>query len=113
MLDGSNEEEAARDATLTNEVTSGIGGLMILSSHDDASWVVVERPLRPQSALARAGGGRASFWSAFPGSVLVASSALTDAPSLCSLGGAGGVCGGGEGHVASLTGRPRNQGYTG
>ena len=47
VLDGSDEEEAAHDATLADKVTSGIGGLTILSSHDDASWVVAERPLRP------------------------------------------------------------------
>ena len=97
VLDGSDDEEAARDATLADKVTSGIGGLTILSSRDNASWVVAERPPRPQSAPAWAGGGRTSFWSSFPGSVSVASSALTDAPSLCSLGGAGGVrVGGGD-----------------
>ena len=95
VLDGSNEEEATRYATLADEVTSRIWGLTILSSRDGASWVVAERPLHPQSAPAQAGRGRASFRSAFPGFVLVASSAPTDAPSLRSLGGAGGVHGGG------------------
>ena len=96
VLDVSDEEEAVRDATLADKVASGLGGLTILSSRDDASWVVAEHPLRPQSAPARAGGGRATFRCAFPGSVLVASSALTDAPLLHSLGGAGGVRGGGD-----------------
>ena len=97
VLDGSDDKEAARDATLADEVTSGIGGLTILSSRNNASWVVAERPPRPQSAPAWAGGGRTSFRSSFPGSVSVASSALTDAPSLCCLGGAGGVrVGGGD-----------------
>ena len=95
VLDGSNEEEATCDAMLVDKVTSGIGGLTILSSRDNASWVVAERPPRPQSAPAWAGGGRTSFRSSFPGSVSVASSVLTDAPSLRSLGGAGGGCGGG------------------
>ena len=97
VLDGFDKEEAARDAMLADAVTSGIRGLTILSSRDDTSWMVAERPPRPQSAPAQAGGGRTSFWSTFPGSVLVASSALTDAPLLCSLGRVGGVRGGGGG----------------
>ena len=74
VLDASDDkEEAPREATLaalSEEIMSDLGGLTILSSWDDASWVDARAPC-PQSAPAHAGVGRLALWSNFSGSVLV------------------------------------------
>ena len=59
-LDAPDKGGVPRDeafAALSDEVTSELGRLTIMSLRDDASWVDARLP-RPQSAPARGGGGR-------------------------------------------------------
>jgi hypothetical protein len=87
VLDVSKREEDAAGGEIEgmgDKVASGLGGMTIVSAHDDACWLGVEGRLAhlPQSAPAR---GHAPPCSSFSGSILVAFLVLMDPPSLCTF----------------------------
>jgi hypothetical protein len=77
-LPGDEGEEGARKEGLMDEVTSGLGGLTIVSAPDDMSWIGVggQPACLPLSAPARACATR-SF-----SSLLLVTSSMTELPPL-------------------------------